>query len=498
MEESGTTTEQLALIGFAARLGTCVSKEDGSIANDGDLRQEAQLLMSLMSSTPASSIITDSSSGDEDMGESTVQLPDEQKNEAPPKNSGSCHPHFAFSCPSLSLDASSFHSRPSTAQRQVTDGSSESTEATVKPPAVLLSRPLGVVDRDAMRLSAEAMARNILQSFHTAVQWRINAWAKGLAHSLVCQERELLEQGSSEEDLRELLHTPEARVLATLQHGAAKVDVVDARTSYRVRPQRMDHDPQDPSSGDAPPVKKRKLERGSAGTYRVAHALSFQAVLNLSTPAGFTEVTLEAPGIIEGVFVVTAKAGEETLTGVSVQIDTCVLARMMEMSSRIVARTATTACLEARSQKPTIDKSEPDAPEHTYTPQQEITTAPSSDSEEPPSHVGVVTPRYPSPPLSTYGDSDPEIMDKLAYFPLPEDLECTIGDAKAFLRMVSPRPRSQGLSFTPRTPTKSQLLVPTLVSPQPSNETVLTMNAVGPSLPALVAAACNAMRTSVA
>jgi hypothetical protein len=496
MEESGTTTEQLALIGFAARLGTCVSKEDGSIANDGDLRQEAQLLMNLMSSTPSSSIITDSSSGDEGMGESAAQMSEDEEIDVPPKNSGSWHPHFAFSCPSLSLDASSFHSRPSTVQRQVTDDSSESIDAAVQPPAVLLSRPLGVDDRDAMRLSAEAMARNILQSFHTAVQWRIDTWVKLLAHSLVCQERELLEQDASEDDLRELLQTPEARVLASLQHGAARVDVVDARTSYRVRPQRMDIDPKASSSSDAPPTKKRKLERKSAGTYRVKHALSFQAVLNLSTPAGFTEVTLEAPGIIEGVFV-TAKPGEETLTGVSVQIDTQVLARMMEMSSRIVARTATKACLEARSEKPMTDKSEPRAPEYTYTPQQEFSTAPSSDSEEPPSHVGVVTPRYPSPPLSAYGDKDPEILDKLACFPLSDDLERTIGDAKAFLRMISPR-RSQGLSFTPRTPTKSQLLVPTLVSPHPSNETELTLNALGPSLPALVAAACNAMRTSVA
>jgi len=492
MDEAGTTSEQLALIGFAARLGTCVSQEDGSIATDGDLRQDAQLLMSLMTSTSTTSVIDEPLSSDEEIA---VQSSNGGHDDL--QNSGSHQQSFAFSCPSLSLDASSFQTRPSVIQRQVTDGSSERALTHVQPPAVLLSRPLGVDDRDAMRLSAEAMARNMLQSFHTAVQWRIDTWVSELAESLVLQERDLLAQGASQDDLRELLSSSEALVLASLKHRASKFDVLDARTSYRVRPQRMEKDSRISSPAcTAPPAKKRKLETDSDKVYSVSHALSFQTVLNLSTSAGFTEVTLEAPGIIEGTFTIT-KAGEETLTGVSVQIDTRVLARMMEKSSRIVVRTATHSCLEAKAYAPAMVETEA-IPECLYTTQLDLSAAPSTDADEP-SQTGVVTPRYPSPKPTSYGDSDPESMDKFTYFPLPDDLEQTVGETKAFLRMVSPQPRSQEQSFAHfRTPTSSKILVPSLVSPQPFTETLPKMDTSGPSLPALVEAACNAMRISVA
>ena len=500
MEESGTTSELLALIGFASRLGTCVSKEDGSIADDGDLRREAELLMSLMTSTPNynSSHIEKPLDSDKDVGQSIAQPTDElQPHEVSQTQSSPYQQNFAFSCPSLSLDASSFRSKPLPMRRQVTDGDgdNETIMPSLHPPAVLLSRPLGVDDRDAMRLSAEAMARNVLQSFHTAVQWRIDTWANELAKSLVCQEQKLISLEASEDELKALLHTSEARVFASLHQGAGKIDVVDARTSYLVRLHRVDHERREYAKSTGTHSKKRKLETDCDSVYRVAHALSFQTVLNLSTPAGFTEVTLEAPGIIEGTFKST-KNGDETLIGVSVQVDTHVLARMMERSSRIVARTVAHAGIEARHTEPVIEDVEP-LPKRTFSPPQDVTTAPSSDSEEP-TQGGVVTPRYPSPPSFSYVGSGQVDMEKLAFSPLSGNLEQTASATNAFLRLVSPQPCCSEFSFTPRTPMKSQILVPSLISPQPSSATILSMETHGPSLPALVAAVCNAMRTASA
>lgn len=497
MEDSGTTPELLALIAFASRLGTCVSKEDGSIADDDDdLRQEAELLMSLMSATPNTSQTEEPVVSDKDTGQSFTKPTDElQPQEVSQTQSNSFQQNFAFSCPSLSLDASSFRCRPSLIRRQVTDGDehNETTIPSVQPPAVLLSRPLGVDDRDAMRLSAEAMARNVLQSFHIALQWRIETWANGLAKSLVCQEKKLIALEASKDELKALLHTSEARVFASLHQGAGKIDVVDARTSYRVRLHRVDHERREDVKSSAPLSKKRKLEADSDNVYRVAHALSFQTVLNLSTPAGFTEVTLEAPGIIEGTFK-TTKTGDKTLIGVSVQVDTHVLARMMEKSSRIVARTVAHAGIKARNTKPAMEEVEP-LSQRTFSPPQDVTTAPSSDSEEQ-TQVGVVTPRYPSPPSFSYVGSCQDDTEKFTFFPLITDLEQTASATNAFLRMVSPQPRCSGFSFTPRTPTKSKILVPSLISPQPSSSTILSMETTGPSLPALVAAVCNAMRAA--
>jgi hypothetical protein len=82
MKESGTTTEQLALIGFAARLGTCVSKDDGSIANDGDLRQEAQLLMSLMTSKPNTSLVEEPWSDGVEVCGPSVRSPDKVRRQS--------------------------------------------------------------------------------------------------------------------------------------------------------------------------------------------------------------------------------------------------------------------------------------------------------------------------------------------------------------------------------------------------------------------------------
>mmetsp|Transcript_5551 Transcript_5551/g.8486 ORF Transcript_5551/g.8486 Transcript_5551/m.8486 type:complete len:132 (-) Transcript_5551:276-671(-) len=51
VEESELTSEHLSLIGFAARLGTSIAN-DSHLVEDSEVRKEAELLMSLLSSTP--------------------------------------------------------------------------------------------------------------------------------------------------------------------------------------------------------------------------------------------------------------------------------------------------------------------------------------------------------------------------------------------------------------------------------------------------------------
>jgi hypothetical protein len=64
-------------------------------------------------------------------------------------------------------------------QHEVADSSCKCALPPLQPPAFLLIRPLVVDDRGAMSFSAEAMARNMLLSFQTAVQWRVDTWATG-------------------------------------------------------------------------------------------------------------------------------------------------------------------------------------------------------------------------------------------------------------------------------------------------------------------------------
>jgi len=520
----GDTTEQLTLIGFAAHLGTCVSHEDG-MTNEGDLRSEAQLLMNLLVSNESKECKCEESNegaSPTSVAQSSTQRP------RPVTEAKSCA--FTFSCPSLSLDGKPKQPHLPRHPLRPTTGTQGSIPSQAPSPAVTMGRPLVVDDRDAIRLSAEAMARNILRTFEKAVKWRKQCWVDTLARPLMDQERNIKaraavaksngkSQAKEELKLKTLLETPEAKVIASL--NKAKIQVMDARTSFRVLSQRWDNK----NNSGMPPAKKRKVIIDGTGNaiamhsqseqYSTAYVLSFQTVLNLSSPAGYSQVTLEAPGIIKGTFITSPK-GDATLTGVSVQVDTSVLATMIEKSSRIVARASAQVILTSLQKAKTHSDSKghthvdvqvaspcPDTTTQNKSPRR-VSTTENDDSES--FVTTIVTPGYGSPPnVYCDNDSDPELVEvEKTYIPLPDDLDAT-NHRRAFLRMVSPQPGSGSSDDSldvklERNPRRNMSSIkragPSLVSPPLSTRSheYLTFDPKqGPSLPALLEVACAAM-----
>lgn len=463
--------EQMTLTGFADQLETHITIDKVKTEVESSVRKEAQLLLSLLSSKPPSHTLCEDQSPylSYHYDEGDMVLPD----------------NFSFKFPLLSLDRSSLHFH--TNESDYDSISDSGQEFIPSPPsALLLARQMTVNGPDELRSSAETMARNILQSFHNAVEWRVQQWIHSLSTVLVGKEKELLEMDVSEETFRELLDTPEARLLLCLRKAASEIEVVDTSTTFRVLSQRINHNEGGTNQGGTHPLKKRKVEvPASLQTeteykYTVAHVLSFESVMNLSTPAGYSEVTIVAPGIIEGTFL-SSDMGEDILTDVSVVVDTNVVAEAIERSSRIVARAAAHAIIV-----PTPDEEE-DTPEEE---EQVKELAPSPTQDKQTSYLddaaAIVTPCSKSSPVY-------ELTSEDGYVPIP-DFDSDV------VRMVSPQPRppeNQSFAFTPRTPTQNKVSVPNMVSPPPSsknNEEHLSLSQEkSPSLPALVQVACAAM-----
>mmetsp|Transcript_980 Transcript_980/g.1221 ORF Transcript_980/g.1221 Transcript_980/m.1221 type:complete len:489 (+) Transcript_980:143-1609(+) len=484
-----TSPEQLALIGFAARLGTSVCREDG-VASDTELRSEAQLLMSLLSSNPVS--ISENAIKTERLGVIGPYFDKEPSCDDKPLISSKIS-NFSFSCPSLSLDECQQKSVSCASRRKILV-SDEGEYPVLHPmttpaPVISMGRPLVVDDRDALRLSAEAMARNILNTFQKAVQWRKKCWIKALARPLVTQEKKMKEAGASEEKLRDLLDTPVAMVIASLNES--QIEVLDARTSFRVMP----HTWKRSQKNYTQLMKKMKTSHYNEKSYVTAHVLTFQTVLNFSSPCGYSEVTLEAPGVIEGTFE-RPQMGEVKLIGVSVEIDTKVLATMIEKSSRIIARTSAesfmnpTAEIESRSEVSDL----------LQTPNEDVTLTPHKTPDCDTTQLcllptTIITPRRKSSQLS-YNDTESFVAEKTC--------APSLQNKRDVFRMVSPQPRlelyeAQSLD----TPLPAPRMLPSLISPDPTaaksnpeKTQFLTFGSkAGPSLPALVEVACAAMHT---
>ena len=96
------TTEHLALIGFAARLGTCVNNDASSSGAEADgnaaksVRDEAMLLMSLLMGEKAQEILSEEIGARESRSE---------KRRRSLKNHDDDICNFSFTFPSLSLHA---------------------------------------------------------------------------------------------------------------------------------------------------------------------------------------------------------------------------------------------------------------------------------------------------------------------------------------------------------------------------------------------------------
>jgi len=527
VEESELTGEHLALIGFAARLGTSISN-DSHLVEDSEVRKEAELLMSLLSSTPT-----------------TKSLFCEEKESKSEENGATAYAShsssyrkktFSFCCPSLSLKPSYGTAKsngltpcPINARKiSDSDESSASLTASVNDaltPADLFGRPLKVDDRDALRLSAEAMARNTLQSYEKAVAWRIQTWVNAVARVLVSKEKAILgdqvvesknKNEETEQALKGLLGTPEASLIKSLQLVATEIEVIDAKTSFRVLPQKLVQK----STGNQPPKKKFRSEQQSE--YSVKHVLSFQTVLNLNTPAGYTEVTLQAPGTIEGTFK-NGVDGEETLEGINIEVDTKVLANTIERSTRIVVRCASEVCIQP------IESEEEELKATSEDVQVQEESAPTPIATAVPiknSNAAIVTPRYNTPYSSKNDIKLEDTAGTTVPFPNLDGLDKH--NPLIPMRMVSPQPNSPDMvpvllsprsassspTFTknshPHTPTLTKAKtpkVPLLITPNPISRNVTYEGFSSPSpevlgspgtetkkiLPALVEVACAAM-----
>ena len=498
--------EQMALTDFAAQLGAHIAMGDAEGKKKEDIREEAEILLSLLSANPPSK----NASVDED---DYPYAPEYQDDGDLIRRD----PSFSFTCPLLSLEHRTHTHQDSIATQggsdgsTTTEGSSPSSTDTTPAPAVLLGRMLvSNGSSEETEKTGDIMARNIAESFHKAVEWRIQTWIYSLSSILVQREKELMEAHANDDIIRELLDTAEARVLSCLQKAASDIEVVDTKTNMRVLSQRIDRSEELYHQGGAPPLKKRKVEElatlqtESEYKYAVAHVLSFESTINLKTPAGYTEVTIEAPGIIEGTFL-SSDLGEDILTGVSVEVDTDVIAKAIERSGRIVARTATHALIptnedELEDEETPKEQEQTEEEAHSPTPDAQIC------NNEEATLAAIVTPhKTASSPLYEATDN----------IPIPNDFDNV---AKEVVRMVSPQPRSpeyMSFSFTPRTPTSKIVSFLPLVSPPPppSSSKVVTppqprpssksssedeespslFARKSPSLPALLQVACAEM-----
>ena len=493
------SNEQLTLMGMANQLGSSIVSNEPGIADESDVRREAKLLMSLSCRPP--DCISDGSgrTTPESVGSSSC----------PSIPSTSRRNTFRFTCPSLSLEDPGKMSE--SLDGNADPKSKNVTSSDAPPPAELLGRSLKVEDRDALRLSAEAMARNLMQSYQKALQWRIQTWTDSLSTVLVKKEKDLKAKGATEDEIKGLLETAEAKLILKLRELAEKVQVIDARTSFKVHPRRIDC-----KEDDAPPSKKQRSEpvdemcvlEETEYKYHVAHSLALEGFICVFTPAGFVHIDVQVPGSIKGTFLSSEPDFDEVI-GVRVKLDTDILAAMVEKSSRITVRSSVEALLEAgqedappkaKVKKEVVTVPPPptsSAPIPTFTPKRKFT------NDERSAGLVVVTPRETSSDSSS-GDSDHE--EKPVLLPIPDDFKVGSKKTTPSLRMVSPQPsrphEMSGMTFTQRLPNrKTEIPFPSLVSPHKMSKPAVdqsgnTADGKGPCLPVLVEVACAAMQSN--
>ena len=346
---SAITTEQLALIGFASSLGTCVNNDDTGSKKAKSVRDEAKLLMSLLMGKKASDILSEEIGVNDDDDEQ-----EETFNSAPKDlNAGD----FTFTFPTLSLQPGS---GPVTRQGD-SNPSTQNQEADSTPPSELLARLQSVNDKDAVKDCSERMAQNVLESFGAALIWRAKTWVNSLSEVLRLRvdtpgqsssPAQLSmrdcngEQDMPSFDATEILQSREMQIIDAIIRSSEEVSVVNVKTSFRVMPQRIEE-------SIKPSFKKQKTEADEeANTYKVMHKLHFEAMVSMTSNEGdrYKKVKLQAPGTIEGVFRRgVASTNDEFLRSVSIKLDTDAFASSLERESRATVRRAAEAALLAAS-----------------------------------------------------------------------------------------------------------------------------------------------------
>mmetsp|Transcript_22369 Transcript_22369/g.33047 ORF Transcript_22369/g.33047 Transcript_22369/m.33047 type:complete len:317 (+) Transcript_22369:232-1182(+) len=223
---------------------------------------------------------------------------------------------FSFSCSSFSLD----ESVPKT-----------NTAGKCWPysfPILSMSRPLTGNSHGYTQVASQKIAGNIFQTFQKSIKWRKRSWIESLSQLLRAAEQKMKQCGASDVELKSLLKTPPAILISCLKH--VNIKVLAARTFFRVLPTLWGENDQE----------RNKVDHNKDPTY----VLSFKTVLNISSPSGYSEVTLEAPGTIRGTFS-CLKSSERELSGVTIVVDTRVLATIIDKSNRILVRAAVESLL---------------------------------------------------------------------------------------------------------------------------------------------------------
>ena len=147
---------------------------------------------------------------------------------------------------------------------------------------------------------------------------------------------------------QELYFSNEALLVKTLREIDGKVQVLEATTAFKI----LNKVSQVDETGSA--LKKLRngeeedrtgLEEGEY-VYDVAHILEMQCSLNISTPAGNVRVDLNVPGKINGTFFNSEDESENKLTDITIDLNTEMIASMIEKSSRIAVRVSSEAMLK--------------------------------------------------------------------------------------------------------------------------------------------------------
>ena len=505
-DERHVTIEQAALAEMAYRLSS--SNRDGE-AEDGDVsvHREAKLLMSLSAfpQTP---------------DQSDLELISSESDNSYLSDSSRSNESFTFVCPSLSLEnrGSSLQHAYRSEKRNQPRKADEISKDSYRSPAKLLGRPLKADDRDAVCLSADAMARNVRDSFRKAIEWRIASWTETLSKALARKEKIMLANGATKKDLQVLLKSSEASVILGLRNMKDRIKVSGTETTFTVLPQRAEKANEHLSKKRRVVSSRPYLEEGEY-QYTVAHAMRLECMVEFETPAGPSQVSLEVPGTIEGTFLSSGFDREDMLS-VLLDINTDMLAAMVEKACRKIVRLS----LEAAMKAPTQTKK-------TVQPQQVAKTStkkvdfaiqgtpkpkPAARSLVPefatpspkPAPASAFTPEAVRAAIispasrevsndSTNGMITPQSNKTSFLSPIPDDFESFT------TRRIKPQPRSGSgfkgtfasinslqTSKVPRTKPSA------MVSPPPQeSEFVDTATDNGPSLPMLVEAACRAFTT---
>jgi hypothetical protein len=463
--------EEIAMNDFCNRLGS----SSGVVSTSDETRKDAQLLMMLShmpheeiaNDPPPPTLASDSSSG-----------------------SSSRERHqFGFICPSFSLEHPSPVGNAGSSINKNRGGGvfgaspRPEIDSDVTTPAALLGRPLKVDDRDALRLSADAMARNVLQSFQKAMDWRVEAWLHSVSVSLVEKEHKLQATGHRNEDILLLLSaTPEAKLVRVL-HGIRRerpVKVVHASTSFELEQ-------------PFPLVEANQL---AGDEYEVKCPLMLSCDIHLETPLGYSEIEVKTPGALVGSFC------DGDLRAAAVDLDTGILAAMMEKSARKFIRSCVEQAVQQSLPPIRMPPSQEGIPKAiaTIVPSG-ATTPPKEDlSEEDQEPFCLQSPQISESSIQEAFVVTPKnLFSSASKILMPEDLDsppsCCLFPSSSLSRKhnmnaSTPPPGSEGT-----TPAKRQRRTAPLVSPLPEdnhnggNNCYFEVQGNGPRLPMLMEAA---------